>query len=53
MTVFVSLSLALMIHSTRKNAIIAVMKSAKAIFHAPPWWPCPPPLFFLMMMMSP
>ncbi|MNW01324.1 hypothetical protein D3C71_1969460 [compost metagenome] len=24
------------IHMTRKNAIIAVMKSAKAIFHAPP-----------------
>ena len=25
--------------STRKNAIIAVAKSAKAIFHEPPWWP--------------
>jgi hypothetical protein len=27
-------------HNTRKNAIIAVAKSAKAIFQAPPW--CPP-----------
>ena len=26
-------------HITRKNAIIAVMKSAKAIFQAPPWCP--------------
>ena len=34
--VLVFLSVALMIHSTRKNAIIAVMKSAKAIFQAPP-----------------
>jgi hypothetical protein len=36
MTVRVSLFVELTIHSTRKNAIIAVMKSAKAIFHAPP-----------------
>ena len=35
-SVLVFLSVALMIHSTRKKAIIAVMKSAKAIFHAPP-----------------
>ena len=35
-SVLVFLSVALMIQSTRKNAIIAVMKSAKAIFHAPP-----------------
>jgi len=28
-----------MIHITRKNAIIAVTKSAYATFHAPPWWP--------------
>ena len=26
-------------HISRKNAIIAVMKSAYASFHAPPWWP--------------
>src|SRR5690606_14026273 len=25
-------------HSTRKNAIIAVTKSAYATFHDPPWW---------------
>ena len=36
MIVFVFLSVALMIQSTRKNAIIAVMKSANAIFQAPP-----------------
>ena len=36
MSVLVFLSVALMIHSTRKKAIIAVMKSANAIFHAPP-----------------
>ena len=36
-SVLVFLSVALMIHSTRKKAIIAVMKSAKAIFQAPPW----------------
>ena len=24
---------------TRKRAIIDVMKSANATFHAPPWWP--------------
>ena len=36
MSVLVFLSVALMIQSTRKKAIIAVMKSANAIFHAPP-----------------
>ena len=36
MSVLVFLSVALMIHSTRKKAIIAVMKSANAIFQAPP-----------------
>jgi hypothetical protein len=36
MSVLVFLSVALMIHNTKKKAIIAVMKSAKAIFHAPP-----------------
>jgi len=25
-------------HISRKNAIIAVMKSAYATFQAPPWW---------------
>ena len=34
MMLFVFLSVALMSHSTRKNAIIAVMKSANAIFQA-------------------
>src|SRR5690606_146063 len=32
-------------HITRKKAIMAVAKSAKAIFQAPPWWP--PPTTFL------
>src|SRR3954471_3611570 len=42
------------IHMTRKNAIIAVTKSAYATFQEPPW--CPPPwlfFFFLMMMTRP
>src|SRR3954466_2202282 len=34
-------------HISRKNAIIAVTKSAYAIFHAPPWWP---PAFFLIFL---
>ena len=52
MIVFVSLSVAAMIHSTRKNAIIAVMKSAKAIFQAPPWCSASWPPRRLMMMIS-
>src|SRR6478672_6166986 len=36
-------------HISRKNAIIAVTKSAYAIFQAPPWWPCPPFLMRLTM----
>jgi hypothetical protein len=36
-------------HSTRKNAIIAVAKSAKAIFQAPPWCPAAKRLTRLMM----
>src|SRR5512139_3555028 len=36
-------------HISRKKAIIAVTKSAYAIFHAPPWWPWPPFLIFLTM----
>src|SRR5688572_11776661 len=36
-------------HISRKNAIIAVTKSAYAIFHAPPWWPA---ALFLMRLMT-
>src|SRR5439155_19467878 len=36
-------------HISRKNAIIAVTKSAYAIFHAPPWAPWP--AFFTRLMM--
>ena len=35
----------LMSHSTRKSANMAVMKSANATFHAPPWWAAPWPPF--------
>src|SRR4030095_16013180 len=36
-------------HIRRKNAIIAVTKSAYAIFHAPPWWPA---VLFLTRLMT-
>src|SRR5450755_1745945 len=36
-------------HINRKNAIIAVTKSAYAIFQAPPWAAWPPFLILLMM----
>ena len=36
-------------HISRKNAIMAVTKSAYAIFHAPPWWPWLAFLIRLMM----
>jgi len=35
-------------HISRKNAIIAVTKSAYATFHAPPWWPRSTTSFLLM-----
>ena len=38
-----------MSHINRKNAIIAVTKSAYAIFQAPPWWP--PATFLTRLMM--
>ena len=37
-------------HITRKNAIMAVMKSAYAIFQPPPWWPPPCALCTCLMM---
>ena len=43
-------SLLLKSQRTINRAIMAVTKSAKATFHAPPWWP-PPCLFLLRMMM--
>ena len=36
-------------HKTKNMAIMAVMKSAKATFQAPPWWPWPPTTFLMMM----
>src|SRR5262245_4735045 len=36
-------------HISRKNAIIAVAKSANATFQEPPWCAWPPFLIFLMM----
>jgi hypothetical protein len=39
-------------HMSRKKAIIAVTKSAYAIFQAPPWWPPWPPFLMRLMMMG-